>query len=388
MKPSSDISMKSLLADLMSKPTISDRSNLELLDYVEDHLAGFGARCRRFSSPDGTKANFFATIGPQVAGGVVLSGHTDVVPVSGQKWSVDPFNLTERDGLLFGRGSTDMKGFLAAALSIAPVAARTELARPLHFAFSYDEEVGCTGVGPMISHIAENVPRPLAVIVGEPTNMKPVAAHKGAFDWRTVVRGKAAHSSLPHLGAHAIFAGARLIDFIEQMQADFRQRPAMGTSYTIPYPTLSVGIAHGGTAGNIIPDQFILEWEARTLDAGQADEIIGRFNAFAETTVLPQLRQTASEASITSTPLFDVPPLTRIAGSDAETLAMKLSGEPLAPAVSFCTEAGLFQQAGLSTILCGPGSIDQAHQPDEYVSIDQLELCRTFLLRVLDSLTS
>jgi acetylornithine deacetylase len=240
----------------------------------------------------------------------------------------------------------------------------------------------------MISYIVEVLPRPLAVIVGEPTAMKPVAAHKGAFDWRTVIKGKAAHSSLPHLGAHTIFAGARLISFIEQMQADFRRQPATGTSYTIPYPTLSVGIAHGGTAGNIIPDQFTFEWEARTLDAGQADEIVGTFNAFAEATVLPQLRQTASDASITTTPLFNVPPLTRIAGGDAETFALKLSGQPLAPAVSFCTEAGLFQQAGLSTILCGPGSIDQAHQPDEYVSIDQLELCRAFLLRVLDSLTS
>ncbi|WP_164757952.1 acetylornithine deacetylase [Mesorhizobium sp. M7D.F.Ca.US.004.01.2.1] len=379
---------QALLSRLVGFRSVSDRSNLDIADFIETHLAGLGATCIRFPSCDGQKTNLLATIGPLMPGGVVLSGHMDVVPVAGQNWTSDPFALTEHEGALFGRGTTDMKGFVAACLSVARLAAAASLQRPLHFAFSYDEEVGCVGAGPMIDYIADHLPTPACVIVGEPTGMVPVNAHKGAYDWRTVVTGLAAHSSMPRLGAHAIYAGARLITLVESIHDRLVAMPDPGSPFETPHPTLSVGIARGGSAGNIIPAEFSFEWEARTTSPGQAEAIIESFTVQAESKVLPRLQATHPLASIVSTSLFKVPPLVPEARGAAEHLALQLTGAARADAVSFCTEGGLFQQAGLSTVICGPGYVAQAHQPNEYVSLQQLASCQAFLVRLIDHLAA
>jgi acetylornithine deacetylase len=379
--------VKDILATLVSFASVSEVSNLDIADYIQDYVTALGADCLRFPSPDGNKTNVLARFGPAVEGGVVLSGHMDVVPAEGQVWCSDPFRLSEREGRLYGRGSADMKGFLAACLAASHRAAKGNLRRPLYLAFSYDEEVGCTGVSPMVDYIAHQLPPVDCVIVGEPTQMELVVAHKGANDWRTVITGKEAHSSLSHAGAHAIFAGARLISFLETLQNNYRD-PALDPSlFDMPYPTLSVGLASGGTAGNIIPAHFAFEWEVRAIKGGQAEAIYRDFQEYVESSVLPELRSTFPAASIISTPLFYVPPLVTEDNGRAERLLRQLTGQNDRSAVAYCTEAGLFQAAGLSTVLYGPGSIVQAHQPDEFITVEQLEKCVALICRVFDRLS-
>ena len=373
-----------LLEHLIAFDTVSSNSNLELIAFVETYLAEYGIASRRTVSPDGEKANLYATIGPEEAGGIVLSGHTDVVPVDGQPWTSDPFALTRRDSRLYGRGTSDMKAFIAVCLALAPEAVRTALRKPVHFAFSFDEEVGCTGVGHLIADVTENLPLPAAVIIGEPSDMKLVNAHKGGYGFRTRVVGKEAHSSQLHRAGHAVYAAVDLIQFVRQIAEEKRQTAPPDSPFDPPYSTLSVGVIEGGTALNIVPRECVFVWEMRPLPGDDAEEVLARFNRYAETVVLPRLRETAPEASIATEVEAAVPPLQPETESPAEALVRLLTGANQTHVVSYCTEGGLFQRAGMSTVICGPGSIDQAHRPDEFIEITQIDACERFVRRLIE----
>ena len=377
-----------LLAQLVAFDTTSRDSNLALIEHVEGLLAPLGVVGRRVASPDGTKANFYATIGPPVEGGVVLSGHTDVVPVDGQNWTSDPFTLTERGGRLFGRGTCDMKGFLALALAAAPAFARGALARPVHLAFSYDEEVGCLGAPAMIAEIARNVPRPAAVIVGEPTRMEVVNGHKGITSYFVTVTGHEAHSSLTHLGLSANMVAVRLMHLLTQI-ADRLEREADAASPFLPaHPTLTIGQIHGGTAVNILARECVFVFDLRCPPGVDPQAILAPFLAeaasldaamkarFAETGVAIVRRS--------ATPAFAPEP-----GGEGERIARLLAGDNgPSRVVPYAAEAGQFQEAGFSVAICGPGSIEQAHQPDEYVERAQIERGAAFMLRLGEMLAN
>lgn len=373
-----------LLDCLIGFDTVSSKSNLELIAFVEAYLAELGIPSRRTVSPDGEKANLFATIGPDVAGGIVLSGHTDVVPVEGQPWTSDPFAMTRRGDRLYGRGTADMKSFIAVCLALAPSAIESPLRKPLHFAFSFDEEIGCTGVGHLIEDVTRNLPMPAAVIIGEPSDMKLVNAHKGGYGFRTTVTGSEAHSSQLHRAGHAIYAAADLIEFIRQVADEKSQAAPPDSPFEPPYSTLHVGTIYGGTALNIVPRECTFDWEMRPIPGDDAEEVFERFNRHAETVVLPGLRANAPDASIVTEMEASVPPLEPEADSPAEALVRLLTGANRTHVVSYCTEGGLFQRAGLSTVICGPGSIDQAHKPDEYIEVAQIEACEDFVTRLID----
>ncbi len=375
---------RDLLAKLIAFDTTSRNSNLALIDFVRDYLSEHGVDSLLIHNEDGKKANLYATLGPDKAGGIVLSGHTDVVPVDGQQWRTDPFTMIERDGKLFGRGTADMKGFLALALAYVPTLLAKPMRRPIHLAFSYDEEVGCVGVGSMIDRIVKDLPKPDVVIVGEPTDMKVVNRHKGIRTFVTHITGQEAHSSKQNLGANAISAAGTLIHELSQiagrMQAPARQDPA----FDPPHTTLNVGMITGGSAVNIIAKDCKFAWEYRCLPGTDEDEIIREFEAFSEDVVLPRLRKTAPDAAIRTNTKSICPGLNVTEGSPAETLVLALAAQNDTQAVSFTTEAGLFDNAGMAAVVCGPGSIDQAHKPDEFIEIEQLQQAHRFMDRLCD----
>ncbi|MCT4494662.1 acetylornithine deacetylase [Bosea minatitlanensis] len=371
-----------MLARLVAFDTVSHRSNLPLIDFVEDYLAGWGVAATRFPNAAGDKAALFATIGPQDRGGIVLSGHTDVVPVEGQAWSRDPFTLHVADGRAHGRGAVDMKAFLALGLALVPDFLAADLRTPIHLFLSYDEEVTCLGVVDGIAAMGRTLPRPRAVIVGEPTMLDICDAHKGVRTFQTVIKGFAAHSSKPQLGASAVHAGALLAAELDRMAEDARLRPDTGGRFDPPYDTIHIGSFHGGIARNILADRAEILWEIRTLPSSDPEAGPARFAACAEK-VLARMRATAPNAAIETEMTSDVPGLAPAPGSEAERLAMRLSGRNHTIAVAYATEAGHFQQAGLPTVVCGPGSIDQAHQPDEYITLEQLAAGEAFMRKLM-----
>ena len=368
-----------LLERLVAFESVSSRSNLDLIDFVESYLASFGVAARRSRDATGAKANLLASLGPAVPGGIILSGHTDVVPVEGQPWASDPFTLRRADGRLYGRGTADMKAFLAVVLALVPEALAAGLSLPLHLAMSYDEETGCFGVPGLIADLQNTVPAPSLAIVGEPTEMRIVNAHKGCSVYRTTVTGLEAHSAYPDRAANAIAAAARLIAFIES-QAEERQRPEnCDPRFDPPFTSFSVGIIEGGTAQNIVPRHCSFVWQCRALPSDDDAALLATFERFAEEQVLPGLRERAPEASIVTQTLARVPPLRPEANSPAEALVGYLTGANRSGTMAFGSEAGIFQAAGFPTVLCGPGSILQAHQPDEFIEIAQIEACEAFL---------
>jgi acetylornithine deacetylase len=366
------------LAELVAFDTTSRHSNLAFIEHVEAYLESLGARCERSHSDDGSKANLHAVLGPHVDGGVVLSGHSDVVPVDGQAWTSDPFALTERDGKLYGRGACDMKGFIACALAAAPGFAGAALKRPVHFAFSYDEEVGCLGAPRMIAEMAGKQPRPSAVIVGEPTMMQVVTGHKGLYSVRVEIHGKEAHSSLVESGACATTAAVTLMNqLVEEAEALKAAAPA-DSPFDPPYGTLTIGRFEGGTAINILARHAWFEALMRPApwDDGPG---LGRRLMERAKALEAALRRRAGDARVDVTVMSNVPPLRPETGGEAEELARQLTGDNAPRVVAYGTEGGQFQEAGFSTVVCGPGSIEQAHQPDEFVAIDQLAQCDAFL---------
>jgi acetylornithine deacetylase len=375
------------LARLVGFDTTSRNSNLDLIEAVEAFLTGLGARCERIVSPDGAKANLHAVLGPEVDGGVVLSGHSDVVPVDGQDWSSEPFTLTERDGKLYGRGTCDMKGFIACSLAAAPAFAAAPLKRPVHFAFSYDEEVGCLGAPDMIKAMAGRAPRPSAVIVGEPTMMQVVTGHKGLYSVRVEVHGKEAHSSLVNDGACAVTHAGRLMAFLHAQSEDLKAAAPADSPFNPPHGTLTVGRVGGGTAVNILAKHAWFEALMRPAPWDDGPGLGARLTARAAE-IEAEMRETAPDARITVAVMSNVPPLKPEDSGEAETLARALTGDNSPRVVAYGTEGGQFQEAGFSTVVCGPGSIEQAHQADEFVAIEQLEACDALMVKLRERLSA
>ncbi len=371
-----------ILDRLVAFDTTSARSNLELIDWVADYLDGFGVRSGRSSSRDG-KANLFATIGPADRGGVILSGHTDVVPVAGQEWQSEPFSLSERDGRLFGRGSADMKGFIALVLALVPEMTRGPLAVPLHLAFTHDEETGCFGAPALIAALPRGAARPLLAIIGEPTSMQIANAQKGCSFFRTRIVGLDGHSSAPERGVNAIAAAAEIIAEIGRLHAEARGRARPQSGFDPPHTTLSVGTIAGGSAVNIIARDCAFEWDLRTLPDDDAELLKARIDRFIADDLLPRMRAVHPEAAVETETVVAVPPLLPVPGSPAEALARRLTGANTTTTVSFASEAGLYQRAGIPAIVCGPGSIDVAHKPDEFITRGELDAGRQFLDRLL-----
>jgi acetylornithine deacetylase len=377
---------RDLLARLVAFDTTSSKSNLDLIAFVERYLTDQGIASTRVPSPDGSKADLFATIGSG-GGGVGLSGHSDCVPVEGQKWTSDPFTLTERDGKLYGRGSCDMKGFIACVLASVPLFKSRKLKEPIHLIISYDEEVGCTGVRPLIARLGKDLPRPRAVIVGEPTSMKVIDTHKRIDAYRTRVTGREAHSSMPELGVNAIAAAAALIVELERISADIAAKQN-DPRFEPPYSTVMVGTIEGGTAHNVVPKTCEFQWQVRSLPQAAPAEVPRDLTAFAKNSLLPRMRRVTKEAGIDTETEGSVPAFVATPGSAAVALALELTGTKHTHAVSYTTEAGLFEQAGCPAVICGPGDIAKAHAPDEHVPIAQLEVCLAFLAGLADALSA
>jgi len=375
---------REMIDRLVSYDTTSRDSNLELIHFVQEYLGNLGIACQLIHDETGAKANLFATVGPEVDGGVVLSGHTDVVPVDGQDWHTDPFQVVERDGRLYGRGTSDMKSFSAVALALVPEMQARGLSRPVHFALSYDEEVGCLGAHSLVDHLGGLTVRPQAVIVGEPTEMSVVNAHKGCHAYRTTVTGLEAHSSATHMGVNSIFYAAELLAFLhaqaEELKAETNAR------FDPPYTTLHVGTIQGGTAHNIIPKETWFSWEFRVIPGHDAEALRAGYTRFAEDELLPRMRAVFPEAAIVTEELASVRALVPEDGSPAETLVLALAGSNQTYAASYATEAGLFQAGGVPTVVCGPGNIREAHKPNEYIELAQVDACETFLRKLIDHL--
>jgi acetylornithine deacetylase len=374
---------KELLARLVGFDTESAKSNIALVRFVEAYLAQHGISAQRVPTPDGQKASLFASIGPTDRPGLALSGHTDVVPVAGQSWDSDPFTLTERDGKLYGRGACDMKGYLACALAMVPQFKARRLQMPIHLAFSYDEEVGCTGVRPMIAELGKTLPLPRMVFVGEPTDMGVVDAHKGPVRWRVELTGRAAHSSMPHYGVNAIAYATRLLSELLAMERDLKAGP-QDQRFDPPWTSLQITQIEGGTASNVVPVPCWFGWEIRGLPGFDPMLLDRRLKAFAEAHCLPEMRRLAPEADIRITAINRVLAYAADEASGIVPLTLKLAGQNKTYAVSYCTEAGLFQGGGAPAIVCGPGNIAQAHTANEFVSLTELEKCLWFLGRLAD----
>lgn len=376
-----------LLARLVAFDTTSRNSNLDLIAFVEALLDDHGVPHHRVTDATGGKSNLYATVGPMVEGGVVLSGHTDVVPVDGQPWTSDPFTLVRRGDRLFGRGTCDMKGFLALALAALPRFATGGLKRPVHFAFSYDEEVGCVGAPAMIRAMAANLPRPAVVIVGEPTNMQVVGAHKGITTYRVTVTGHEAHSSLTHLGLSANMVAIDLMGRLAEIARQLEEAAEPHSPFCPAHATLTIGQMNGGTAINILARECVFAFDLRCPPDQDADAILAPFLSHASAQH-ETMRQRFPDAGISVARLSSTPPLAPQPDSAAETLARKLTGDngPMR-AVAYAAEAGQFQQAGFPTAICGPGSIEQAHQPDEYIEVAQMERGAAFMLRLVETLS-
>ena len=372
-----------MLARLIGFDTTSRDGNIPLIEWVEDYLDGWNIPHFRVDYEAGRKTNLFATIGPDVAGGIVLSGHTDVVPVDGQDWATNPFQLAERDGRLYGRGTCDMKGFIAVALALVPAFKAANLKTPIHLALSCDEEVGCKGVRPLVAHMRDHMKKPRLVIVGEPTSMQVVNAHKAALTFSTLVTGHEAHSSLTDQGVNAIMVAGELLGEINRIREELTARGDPTGRFDPAFSTIHVGVIEGGTAKNIIPRKCSFEWETRLLPTADIDEVPQRFEKFSRS-LEPAMKKVASDAGILNARTNAVPGLAPEENSPAEQLALHLAEANGTHAVSYCTEAGLFQQIGIPAIICGPGSIEQAHKPDEYIDVAQMQKCEAFMLRLLE----
>lgn len=371
-----------LLERLVAFESQSERSNLPLIDFVEDYLRGHGVPVLRAPNPAGDKAALLATIGPMVDGGIVLSGHTDVVPVEGQKWTSDPFALRRADARLYGRGACDMKGFDAIALAMVPSFKAAALRRPIQILLSYDEETSCEGSLDFIRRFGADIPRPGVVIVGEPTMMEVADAHKSIATFRTIVTGHEAHSAKPALGANAVACACDIVSEIYRLARTYEAADRLNARFDPPYSTLHVGTIHGGTARNILARECVFHWEFRGLPGVSTMAPLREVETYVEAVALPRLTRFVVGPTVETWVEADIPGLDARPGSAAETLALKLTRSNRTNAVSYATEAGQFQMAGLATVVCGPGSIDQAHKPDEFLELSQIESCIGFLQRL------
>ncbi|MBA3507858.1 MAG: acetylornithine deacetylase [Betaproteobacteria bacterium] len=376
-----------LIRKLVGFDTTSRESNLKLIEWVRGYLAGHGIESTLTFDDTGRKANLFATLpaqdGNAIRGGIVLSGHTDVVPVDGQPWDTDPFSVVINDGRLYGRGVTDMKSFTAAGLTFVPEFLRRGLEKPVHFALSYDEEVGCIGVRRLIADIVARGITPAGCIVGEPTGMQLVVAHKGKKSWRCRVRGFESHSALTPRGVNAVQIACEIVAYIARRACEFRNGERHDDSYDVPYTTVHVGVILGGTALNIVPRDCKFEFEIRHLPFDDPDDFLSDVRAFADQ-FLPEMHAVAATTHIEFDPLSTLPGFATEDTSDIASLGRACSDTQRAGKVSFGTEASLFHNAGIPTVICGPGHIAQAHQPNEWVTLEQIARCEAFMRRLAD----
>ena len=372
-----------MLRRLVAFDTTSRNSNLALIEYVQGYLKGHGIEARLVPSGDGTKANLFAPVGPNVKDGVVLSGHTDVVPVDGQPWDTDPWTLTLKDGKYYGRGTCDMKAFYAIGLAMLPEFKKAPLKRPIHFALSYDEEVGCIGAHALAARMASEVPRPRAIIIGEPTMMTVVHAHKGAQIYITKFTGFEAHSSMTHLGVSAIHFAGDFIHWLNELQVELAQRKRTDIDTVPGHTTINVGIVTGGTAANILARECTLNWGYRTLPGDDPWEVQRRAEQYVAELLLPKMKARHPDANITIKRRSFVPSLLPQENEEAARLALQWSGGNRTYAVPYGTEAGIFRGHGIPTVICGPGDISQAHQPNEFVARSQMDACDGFIARMI-----
>lgn len=376
-----------ILGRLVAFDTTSRNSNLPLIDWVEDYLSGFGVAGERVYDETGTKANLWVTIGPKDVAGYVLSGHVDVVPVDGQDWSTDPFRLAGADGRYYGRGTCDMKGFVASCLAAVPDMVAAPLAKPIHFAISYDEEVGCRGVRRLLAVLKDRPLKPEACFVGEPTNMQVVIAHKTGRPMRVVVCGHEAHSSLRPSGVSAIEEAAKLIVRINEIGQRMARRTDLDPLFSVPFSTTSVGVIRGGTVRNIVAGECVVDFDLRCVPGDDPHAIVAEIEAYAREVLEPPMKAIAPEAGFTFEELALVPGLDTAAEAPVTVLAKKLAGRNDHAKVAYGTEAGLFQEIGIPTVIVGPGSIEQAHKPDEYVEAVELEKADAFVQRLIDHAT-
>ena len=373
-----------LIQRLVQFNTVSRDTNLPLIEYVATYLDAFGIESYQVTSDDGKKSNLYASIGPEEPGGVVLSGHTDVVPVDGQDWESDPFNPEVKDLKLYGRGTCDMKGFIGTALALIPE--MNSLSRPIHLALSYDEEVGCKGAPRMIRELSNNLPEPEAVIIGEPTRLLAITGHKGMVTLKTSIQGFEAHSSQTHKGVSAVMIAAKLVDTLNTMAIQLADVTSKDTGFEPHHSTIHVGVIHGGTAINIISRHCEFQWDIRCIPSDDAQTIINEFEKFCQDEILPNMEQISNDCYITTETTASAPSFL-MKESPASALMHALAipaGDRYAPYVA---EAGQFQAAGFPTVICGPGSIDQAHKPNEFIDLEQIEQGELFLRKLIQRLS-
>ena len=375
------LNSEQLLGRLIAYDTTSTTSNLQLIDFMRNYLDDFSVNSQLVYNDDKSCANLYATIGPRDVGGVMLSGHTDVVPTSGQDWSSDPYQIKSDDRAFYGRGACDMKGFIACVLAAVPQLTSTKLLTPVHLAFSYDEEIGCVGVKKLIDAMQGFEVKPKIGLIGEPTDMAMVVGHKGKAAFRVEISGASCHSAYISNGVNAVEYAAELISFIRKMNTNVQQRQLIDDAYTVPHSTFHVGNISGGTALNIVPKQCQFEFEIRNLPQDKLDDLIHEIKHYALDILLPDMRQGFEDSEISFSPISNYPGLNT--PKDSKVIAYTQSINPVnqfGDNVSFGTEAGLFhQQLGIDSVVCGPGSIDQAHKPDEFVSRQQMQYCDQML---------
>ena len=376
------LSTLDLITRLVSFDTTSRESNLALIDFVRDYLDGFDITSELVFDESGRKANLFATIGPDDKPGVILSGHTDVVPVDGQNWTNDPFQVWERDGHLIGRGVADMKSFIAVALAKVPDAIAHIRKTPLHLAFTFDEEVGCLGAQKLVPILEQRHPRPRACIIGEPTLMKPITGHKGKRSLRCHVHGLECHSAMTHVGVNAVEAAAEMVAYLKSLARRFRDHGPFDPDYDPPYTTVHTGHIDGGTAVNIVPKHCLFDFEFRHLPEHDPETILGEIHAEAER-LSNEMRQVYAQAGFDFQTISNITGLATSGDEDIVAMVKQLTGVNGTGKVSFGTEGGVYQKAGIPTVICGPGSIEQAHKPDEWIALEQITACEAFLDRLI-----
>ena len=378
---------KSILKDLIAFQSVSANSNLHIIDYIADVLREVGAHVEVQNHPSEQKANLFATIGPRIDGGIVLSGHSDVVPVEGQPWTHDPFEMVERDGKLYGRGTCDMKGFIACTLAMAKHFAAANLKRPVHFAFTYDEETGCIGAKALADFLKSHELSPRVAIIGEPTEMKVIEGHKGVCEYTTHFQGLAGHGSKPDAGVNAVEYAVRYVGELMSIREALKTRAPSNPRFDPPWTTINIGGLHGGMAHNVIADHAEVEWEFRPVQASDYEFVHEQIQKFTAEELLPKMQAVDANAKITLETIGEVQGLEPAEDNEAKDICCALTGNNHAGTVAFGTEAGIFQSIGMSVVVCGPGSIDEAHKADEFIKISELGRCLDMLEKLTESLS-
>ena len=377
-----------ILRQLIAYPTISADSNLQIIEYLADYLDHVGADVLLNHARDGTKANLFATLGQGHENGVLLSGHTDVVPVADQDWSHDPFDMVERDGRLYGRGTCDMKGFIAACLTKAQDYAKLPLKTPVHFAFTYDEETGCIGAQGLAKLLQDQGITPRLAIIGEPTRMKAIEGHKGCCEYTTHFHGKAGHGSMPDIGVNAIEYAMRYGTKLMDIAQDLQGRAPENGRFAPPWTTLNIGRITGGHIHNVIPENCRIDWEFRPVQDADFSYVKNTVETYVSDTLLPEMQRRDPNANITTEIVGEVVGLEPTDQNEARDIVLELTGQNHADVVPFGTEAGIFAALGMSVVVCGPGSIEQAHKPDEFIDLSQLDACLSFLTKLESKLAA